>query len=120
MFKEERSSLFTRDSLTPIFGYRTVKLTGVNPITGRIRVITLSDTVYSPGFYLSLVLFSKLCRTGAKWDINGDCIRDSLGNAVISLYKDKRYGLWTFDQPTREELYSKPLPVFHTFSTLPT
>jgi hypothetical protein len=120
-FKAQKSKLLTGDSQTPILGHGTAHFTGIDPQSGKLRVVTLTDAVYSPGFHLSLVSFSKLRRSGAKWDVDNDCIRDELGNTIVSLHEKEKYGLWIFDQPTKKQLRSAPktLPAFNAFSTLP-
>ncbi|KAJ5314877.1 hypothetical protein N7476_005184 [Penicillium atrosanguineum] len=59
-------TLVTRDSSTEVIARGTVKLIGRNPKTGKKRVISLSDTLYSPGFHTNLVSYATLLKKGGR------------------------------------------------------
>jgi hypothetical protein len=59
-----QETLVTGDSGTAVLGRGTVKLTGVDPITGDERTITLSNACYAPGFHVNLVSYARLREKG--------------------------------------------------------
>ncbi|OQD65580.1 hypothetical protein PENANT_c387G01730 [Penicillium antarcticum] len=48
-------SLSTGDGKISIIGQGTARLHGIDPITRKEKVITLSNVYYAPGFYVNLV-----------------------------------------------------------------
>lgn len=62
-FTPDDIEVSTGDSTTKILGRGTVRLIGRHPVKGRME-ITLSDTLYSPGFHTNLVSYAILRKKG--------------------------------------------------------
>jgi len=108
-FKPYNATMATGDGSTKATGIGTASLTGRNPETGEERVITLSDTVYAPGFHVSIVSYGKLKRKGATWCQETDVILDPARRPVVSTTQWDM-DLWVFDRPNEagRALYPPP------------
>jgi hypothetical protein len=57
---------------------------GIGP-NGSTRVIALSNALYSPNFYINLILYAALKEKGISWDEVAECIRDLIGKPVVTV-----------------------------------
>ncbi|KAJ5290653.1 uncharacterized protein N7443_010906 [Penicillium atrosanguineum] len=93
------TTLATGDSSTEVIARGTVKLIGRNPETGKKRVISLSDALYSPGFHTNLVSYAALLKKGGRWCQKSNCIVDTDNRPIVSVHLWDSMNLWLFDEP---------------------
>jgi hypothetical protein len=97
-FTPEDMEVTTGDSTTRMLGRGTARLVGRHPVKGRME-ITLSDTLYSPGFHTNLVSYAMLRKKGGLWCQRTNCIRDPKDRPVVSVHFWDHFNLWLFDKP---------------------
>lgn len=97
-------SLSTGDGKTSVIGQGTARLHGIDPITRKEKVITLSNVYYAPGFHVNLVSYARLKEKGGHWSEEAGYIEDHNAIPIVSLKLWKSAGLWVFDQPGRAPL----------------
>ncbi|KAJ5318334.1 hypothetical protein N7476_004754 [Penicillium atrosanguineum] len=97
--KPYETTLATGDSSTEVIARGTVKLIGRNPETGKKRVISLSDALYSPGFHTNLVSYAALLKKGGRWCQKSNCIVDTDNRPILSVHLWDSMNLWLFDEP---------------------
>lgn len=101
-FTPSSSTLRTGDASTRVEGTGTALLNTINPFTGVPQRITLSNTVFCPGFHTNLVSLGQLIRKRVEWDMKNDCIRVQDGTPIASLTFDTTTNLWLVDEPAKQ------------------
>lgn len=116
-FKEDLTSIRTGDGKTPVYGRGTAVIEAITP-SGKPMQVTLSDTLYSPGFHCNLVSVYKLEARGGSWDMQNGCILDPDRRQLMAVDRDDKQGLYVFalardGAPATEHaaLYSSKTPL---------
>ncbi|KAJ6111048.1 hypothetical protein N7486_003283 [Penicillium sp. IBT 16267x] len=94
------SSLRTGDSQTPTIGVGTAVMDGVNPITGEMYEVALSNCLLAPTFHCNLVSLGRLEELGAWWDMRkGHIVRG--GEPILKTYREG--DIYLFTQPDAKD-----------------
>ncbi|KAJ6022979.1 hypothetical protein N7460_012269 [Penicillium canescens] len=82
-YKENKTYLRTGNGQTPALGVGTAIMTGIDPVTGVARNISLSNCLYSPSFHCNLVSLARVEEKGGWWNTKKGWVIDNKGVPVM-------------------------------------
>ncbi|KAJ6088976.1 hypothetical protein N7499_003084 [Penicillium canescens] len=102
-YKENKTYLRTGNGQTPALGVGTAIMTGIDPVTGVARNISLSNCLYSPSFHCNLVSLARVEEKGGWWNTKKGWVIDNKGVPVMVVYRDPDQDIYLCLQPRNEK-----------------